>query len=360
LATRSPFSQLSAKLLGIIALVIMLATFIVWISIDYFAIDYFASLLDKYKVPKKNEVLQMFLDAAHHGLMWASLGALILGLGLGFLLIRMLLGPLYQMIGITGKISQGDYTSRVRIASRDEIGELGAAFNAMTDNLQRIEQLRKKMVIDVAHELRGPLTNIRGYLDALSNGVLPPTRKLVESLHDETLRLSNLSDDLMRLSVADAARLTLRRESIDLSELLAHTLNRFQAQFAEKAITIETQFPESSEPINADSEKLTQVVQNLLDNALRYTSRDGHVRIAMERGTNLVKVAFANTAEPISREDLALIFERFYRIDKSRSREHGGAGIGLAIVKELIEAHGGQVGAESAAGENWIWVTLPA
>ena len=360
MATRPLFSQLSTKLLGVIALVIVLATFIVWVSIDYFAIDYFASLLDKYKVPKKNEVLEMFLEAAHRGLMWASLGALVLGLFLGFLVIRMILSPLYQMIGITGKIAHGDYTPRVRIASRDEIGELGAAFNAMTDNLQRIEQLRKKMVVDVAHELRGPLTNIRGYLEALSNGVLPPTSKIVEALHEETLRLGNLSEDLMRLSVADAARLTLRRESIDLRELLARSLNLFQAQFVDKAITVETPFSGSQDPVDADSEKLAQVVQNLLDNAWRYTPRGGQVRVSVEYPPKSAKVIVANTGEAISAEDLSLIFERFYRIDKSRSRKHGGAGIGLAIVKELIEAHGGQVGAESATGENRIWFTLPA
>ncbi|MEJ7668588.1 MAG: ATP-binding protein [Casimicrobiaceae bacterium] len=360
LPPRLLFSRLSTKLLGAVALVIVVATFIVWVAIDFFALEYFADLLDKYKVPKKNEVLKMFLEAAHRGLIWASLGALILGLALSVLLIRMILGPLYQMIGITGKIAHGDYTPRIRITSRDEIGELGAAFNAMTDNLQRIEQLRKKMVIDVAHELRGPLTNIRGYLEALSNGVLPATSKIVEALHEETLRLGNLSDDLMRLSVADAARLTLRREPIDLRQLLAHSLNLFQTQFADKAITVETQFSEARDPVDADSEKLAQVAQNLLDNAWRYTPREGHVRVSVARAPKAVKMVVANTGEAISGEDLSLIFERFYRIDKSRSREHGGAGIGLAIVKELIEAHGGQVGAESAAGENRIWFTLPA
>jgi len=359
LATRPLFSQLLAKLLGGVALVIVLAAFIVWVAIDFFAVDYFADMLDKYKVPKKNEVLKMFLESAHRGLVWASVGALVLGLALSVLLIRMILGPLFQMIGITGKIACGDYTARVRIASRDEIGELGAAFNAMTDNLQRIEHLRKKMVIDVAHELRGPLTNIRGYLEALSNGVLSPTAKIIEALHEETRRLANLSDDLLQLSVADAARLTLRREPIDLRMLLTRTLNLFQAQFAEKAITVGTQFSPPPDPVDADSEKLVQVVQNLLENAWRYTPRNGQVRVATEPAPKSVKVTVANTGEPISGEDLSLIFERFYRIDKSRSREHGGAGIGLAIVKELIEAHGGKVGAESAGGENRIWFTLP-
>lgn len=360
MAPNALFSRLLTKLLAVIALALVLATVIVWAAIDFFALEHFSGLLDQYQVPKKDEVMEMFLDAAHRGVILAGLGALTLGLVSSFLLIRVILGPLYQMIGVTRNIAQGDYATRVGIASRDEIGALGASINAMTDNLQRIEQLRKKMVVDVAHELRGPLTNIRGYLEALNNGVLSPSRDVVEALNEETLRLSNLADALLRLSVADAARSTLRREAIDLRELVSHSLRRFTARFDEKGIAVDTQHLGPHDPVLADGEKLVQVMQNLLDNALRYTPRGGRVRLCVERGPGLAKMSVASTGEVISEADLVLIFERFYRIDKSRSREHGGAGIGLAIVKELIEAHGGKVGGESGAGENTIWFTLPA
>lgn len=360
MAPNGLFSRLLTKLLGVIALALLLATVIVWASIDFFAFEHFSGLLDKYQVPDKNEVLDMFLEAAHRGVVLAGLGALALGLGASFLLIRLILSPLYQMIGVTRNIAQGDYSPRVQIVSRDEIGALGASINAMTDNLQRIEQLRKKMVVDVAHELRGPLTNVRGYLEALSNGVLPPSRTVVDALHEESLRLSNLADDLLRLSVADGARSTLRREAIDLRELVLRSLEPFKARFDEKGIAVDIQEVRAIEPVHADGEKIPQVLQNLLDNAVRYTPRGGRVRLLVERNSERSKVTVSSTGEPISDANLALIFERFYRIDKSRSREHGGAGIGLAIVKELIEAHGGKVGAERRAGENRIWFTLPA
>lgn len=352
-------SQLLIRLVGVVALTIACATVVGWLSIEFFAADYFASLLDRYQVPKKKEVLDMFLEAAHRGLLWAALLSLVAGLTLGFLLVRRLLGPLYQMIAISRQISRGDYTARVHIARQDEVGELGAAFNAMIDNLQRIEQLRKKMVVDIAHQLRAPLTNIRGYIEALTNQTLTPTPNVLSLLHEETLRLGNLTEDLMRLSVADAARWTLRREAMDLRELLAHTLALYKNQFADKSIAVETRSSGPASKISADSEKLAQVLQNLLDNAWRYTPNGGRVRISIDTLPHSVKAEVANTGEPIAETDLPLIFERFYRIDKARSRNHGGAGIGLAIVKELVEAHGGKTGAESADGENRIWFSLP-
>ena len=352
--------SLLVKLLGVISLVIALVTAIVWASIDFFAFDYFGSLLDEYQVPKKQEVLDMFLDAAHRGLIVAGLISLALGLAAGYLLIAMILKPLYQMIAVTRQVAHSEHTSHVTADSEDEIGELGKAFNAMTDNLQRIEKLRRQMVIDVAHELRSPLTNIRGYLEALGSGVMPFTPKIIDSLHEETLRLGNLTDDLMRLSAADAARLTLRKQPVDLGELVGHSLNLFRSRFDEKSIAVDTEFKADGQKIAADPEKLAQIVQNILDNAWRYTPLGGHVRISIERTPGALKTICANTGDPISETDLSLIYERFYRIEKSRSREHGGAGIGLAIAKEMVAAHGGEVGAESADGENRIWFTLPA
>lgn len=353
-------SRLVWKLLAILALVILLAVAIVWLAIDFFALKYFSSLLVQYDIPKQREVMQMFLESVHRYLVWAGLAAVIFALAVGFWLIKMVLRPLHQMIAITGKIAHGDFTGRVQVSSEDEIGELGKAFNTMTDNLNRIEQLRKKMVLDIAHELRAPLTNMRGYLEALKDGVLPPSQKAVEALHEETLRLGNLSEDLLRLSVADAARLTLEYEKVDLREPLAHSMNLFSGQFAEKAITVETHIPEEPVEIMADSEKLAQIVQNILDNAWKFTPRGGRIRVSLEPASGSVKTVVANTGEPLADEDLTLIFERFYRVDKSRSRARGGAGIGLAIVKELVEAHGGRVGAESSGGENRIWFVLPS
>jgi signal transduction histidine kinase len=351
-------SPLLRKLLLIIAAVIALAMLVVWLALNLFAADYHSFLMEKYNLPKE-EVQHIFLAAAHRYLVWAGFAAITSSVLLGFLLIRRILGPLYQMGVVTAKVAHGDYTERVRVTSADEVGELAKSFNRMTDSLQRFEQMREAMVANVAHELRAPLTNMRGYLEALSDGVLPPSRETFELLHEETLRLATLSDDLLTLSNADAARSNLKPKKLDLREHLLHALDLFRIQFAAKEITVVTEFPDGAGETLADPDKLGQVVHNLLHNVWQYTALGGRVRISVEPSPGWVRVTFANTGGGIAAEDLPLIFERFYRAEKSRSREYGGAGIGLAIVKELVEAHGGQVGAESSPAETRVWFTLP-
>lgn len=351
-------SRLLRKFLLIAVLVIALAILVVWLAIDLFAADYFSFLMEKYNLPKE-EVQPIFLAAAHRYLLRAAFVALALAVLLSFLLTRRVLKPLYQMGVVTGKIARGDYAVRVRVTSADEIGELAKSFNGMADSLERFERLREDMVANVAHELRAPLTNMRGYLEALSQGVLPPSQKTLEMLHEETLRLSGLTDDLLLLSKADIARTTLRPTKFDLQGCVTQALDFFRAQFETREITVETEFPEGADEVTADHDKIGQVVRNLLQNTLQYTPRGGCVRILLERRPGWVRATFANSGDGISENDLPYIFERFYRAEKSRSREYGGAGIGLAIVKELVEAHGGQVGAESSASETRVWFELP-
>ncbi len=215
------------------------------------------------------------------------------------------------------------------------------------------------MMIDVAHELRTPLTNIRGYLEALTDGIMTPTKETFELLHEEILRLVRLVEDILQLAKADAACADLRKVLIQIEEVIHQGLDSFQSQFHCKNIQVETGFRERPKRLLADPEKLSQVVTNLLQNAYQYTPQSGRVRISTEQVPGEVKVIFANTGGELSKNDLPFIFERFYRGEKSRSRDHGGAGIGLAIVKELIEAHGGHVGAEIAGDETRVWFTLP-
>jgi len=352
-------SRLLWKLLGINVLVIGVVILIVWFAIDYLASNYFMALMKDYNI-SPTDVHQMFLDATHRSLIWATLATLALAVILSFLLTKKVLAPLSQMTAITRKIATGDYTAQVRISAADEVGQLAAAFNQMADSLRRVEQLRKTMVIDVAHELRTPLTNMRGYIEAFSDGVMAPSKEALESLYEETLRLAKLVEDLLQLARADASRGTIRRQRINLQELVSQVLELFQPKFAEKEIVVEVDLSRAGDRLMADPEKLSQVVSNLLQNACQYTPRGGHVRVFAERPPGKIKVSFANTGDGIADEDLPFIFERFYRGEKSRSREHGGAGIGLAIVKELIEAHRGEVGANNTATETHVWFTLPA
>jgi len=347
------------KLLGVNVLVIGVVILIVWFAIDYLASNYFMKLMKDYNI-SPTAVHEMFLNATHRSMIWATLVSLTLAVVLSVWLTKKLLNPLFQMIGVTQKIASGDYRARVQASSRDEISQLAVSFNQMADSLQRIEQLRKTMVIDVAHELRTPLTNLRGYLEALKDEVLPPSKQTLHSLHEETLYLVKLVEDLLQLARAEAAKGALKQQRVHLQELLSQVLDFFLPKFAEKGIFTAMKMAGDAVQIMADPEKLSQVFRNLLQNAWQHTPPGGNVGISTERLPGRIKMIFANTGEGIAKEDLPFIFERFYRGDKSRSREHGGAGIGLAIVKELVEAHGGEVGAESSSAETTVWFTLPA
>ncbi|MDH3874261.1 MAG: ATP-binding protein [Desulfobacteraceae bacterium] len=346
------------KLLGINILVIGFVIAIVWLSIDYLSADYFMVLMEKYKI-SPGPSHEMFLSAVHRYLIWASLSALLLALLLSFLLIKRVLGPLAQMAEITRSISSGDYSVSIPIRSKDEVGQLAMAFNRMADSLQKIERLRKTMMIDVAHELRTPLSNIQGYLEALIDDVVPASRETFELLHDETLRLTHLVEDILHLAKADAARETLDLMDIRIGDVIERVLDVFRTQFETKRIDVDSTKVDGTVRIYADPEKMTQVIRNLMQNAYQYTISGGTVKIITRSMNQDIQVVFANTGVEVAEQDLPFIFERFYRGEKSRSREHGGAGIGLAIVKELIEAHNGKVGAQIHNDETRVWFSLP-
>ncbi len=346
------------KLLGINVLVIGSVIIIVWMAIDYLAAGYFMALMEKYNISPTSSQ-QMFVSAVHRYLIWASLAALLLAVVLSFLLTRKVLRPLRQMTTIAQKISTGDYSGRVPLVSGDEVGQLAASFNRMAESLHLVEGLRKTLMIDVAHELRTPLTNIRGYLEALIDGVAAPTRETFELLQEETMRLIHLLEDVLLLAKADAARTDLHKKEVSIRDLILQGLDIFRPQFESKTIRVETQLGKGADSVLADPDKITQVVTNLLQNACQYTPTGGSVRVYTEQALGEIKVIFVNTGGELSQKDLPFIFERFYRGEKSRSRERGGAGIGLAIVKELIEAHDGRVGAEISDKEIRIWFSIP-
>lgn len=352
-------SRLLWKFLGISLLLIGLVILQLWLYIDYLASNYFTVLMRDYDI-SPTAAHQMFLDAVHRYLLWGSVYAVAFTGTLGLLLTKMVLRPLSEITEISKRIAEGDYTVRVPISSKNEVGQLAAAFNRMADSLQRIEEVRRTMAMNVAHELRTPLTNMRGYLEGLSDGVVVPSKQTFELLHQETLRLVNLVEDHLQLVKVDGARTNLTRQRVNLRELVLQALNLFRPKFVTKGIIFDTELSIVDGEVFVDPEKLTQVFRNLFQNAWQYTPPGGRVKLSAEHLPGIVKLVFSNSGEGIAEADLPYIFERFYRGEKSRSREHGGAGIGLAIVKELIEAHGGKVGAESSLGETRLWITLPA
>jgi two-component system sensor histidine kinase BaeS len=347
------------KLMAIHLVVICFAMAIVWLSIDTLAAGYFVTLMEKYNISPK-PAHAMFLSAIHRYLLWTFLGAVALAVLLSFLMMRRVLAPLSRMSVITREISAGNFGARVPVGTRDEVGQLAQAFNHMAASLEAIERLRRTLMIDVAHELRTPLTNIRGYLEALNDRVLPFSKETFSLLQQETLRLAELVEDVLQLARADAAHGRLDLAPTDLVEIIQTALAQFARTMAEKSVTVQRNLPKAPVVIAADRRRLTRIVRNLTDNAVRYSPPGGDVTVRLEADTQQVRLEYSNAADRLVADDLPYLFERFYRGEKSRSRQHGGAGIGLAIVKELVEAHGGKVGAALEKGRFRIHLTLPA
>jgi two-component system sensor histidine kinase BaeS len=350
--------RLVHKLLAVNLPLVVAVLVVVWISIDTLAADYFTTLMDRYHVSPV-ESNRMFLEAVHRYILWASAGGLGVAVVASFLLTHWMLKPLSDVADGARRIAHGDYAARVEATASDEVGEVARAFNAMAGDLARIESLRKTMVADVAHELRTPLTNMRGYLEALRDGVIPPAAETFTMLEAEAVRLVRLVEDLSALTRADAAKGALRFEPVDLTDLVHEAAALCAPRFGEKGIALDVSDGAPS-PVRGDKAWLLTVTRNLLDNALRYTPSGGSVAVSLGGDGAQVRVTVTNTGVEIPSADLPFVFERFYRVDKSRSRDSGGAGIGLAIVKQLVEAHGGTVGAESGAGATRIWFSLPA
>jgi len=338
--------------------VIVVVFLVIWFAVDKLAANYFMALMKIYDI-NPDHIHRMFLTSVHYYLIWASLAGIAVAICISFFLTRKQLRPLSQMTEITRQIAAGKFDLRADVVSSDEVGQLGIAFNNMADRLGKIERLRKAMVADVAHELRTPLTNLRGYLEALNDGVIPPSPETLAMLQQENLRLVSLVDNLQQLARAEAANSYLNRETIKLRELIDQMLQLHRLNFEEKQISVSTSWQTPPVTITGDRDKLLQAIQNLLDNCRKYTPVGGSVTIIVTSAEQMVKIAFVNSGPPIAPEHLPFIFERFYRADRSRSRHQGGAGIGLAITRELIEAHGGSVGAESVENGTCVWISLP-
>ncbi|MGC8782253.1 MAG: sensor histidine kinase, partial [Anaerolineae bacterium] len=291
------------------------------------------------------------------------LGALIAGLAAVLVTLALsvrILRPIERLTRAAERLEKGDLAVRVPVDSTDEIGHLARAFNAMADSLAQQEQLRRNMVNDVAHELRTPLTNLRGYLEAARDGLLTPDADLVANLYEETMLLSRLVADLQELAQAEAGQLKLLRQPSDLAAIVGQAAAIVRPQAEAKGLDLTVDLPTDLPPVEVDPERIGQVLRNLLNNAIAHTPAGGHISITAGIVGPQMAVSVRDTGIGISPEDLPHVFERFYRADKSRARQTGGAGLGLAIVRQLVMAHGGQVSAQSEPGRGSTFTfTLP-
>lgn len=260
----------------------------------------------------------------------------------------------------TNQLASGRYDIRVPAEAGDELGQLARDFNRLAHTLDRNEQQRRRWVADISHELRTPLAILRGEIEAMQDQIRPMTPHNLAALHNEVLHLGHLVDDLYELSLAEIGGLSYLREAVDLNGLIAQATAAHQDQFEVRGLRLVYRLPEQPLILVGDSGRLRQVLDNLLQNALRYTDPGGLVRIGLERVEERLILSIADSAPGVPEEALAHLFERLYRVEHSRSRAHGGAGLGLALCRSIVEAHHGAIAAApSSLGGLEITITFP-
>ena len=291
------------------------------------------------------------LSAVNRSLVWTGIAAAVLGTLLIALLSGRVLSPVQSLGAAALRLGRGDLTQRAPASGSAEIKQLAASFNAMAANLEEAERYRRDLAADVAHELRTPVSNIQGYLEAIKDGLLEPSGDTIDVIYSQVTHLSRLVEDLRLLAQVESGALRLDRLPSPVPDLLQRCLDAARPRAEASGIQLSLATNPATPLVEMDSTRIAQVVDNLLDNAITHTPESGSVSIAAApTGDGRVEVSVSDTGNGIPEEDLPRLFDRFYRADPSRSRSTGGAGLGLTIAKQLVEAHGGTIEAASAPG----------
>jgi two-component system sensor histidine kinase BaeS len=312
--------------------------------------------------PPLNEVVDVrFVEQQRRSFFLIALLVGLVSVTLAWPLANALVRPLRRVTEGARALSVGRFDTRVQVESRDELGELARDFNVLAETLERTEQARRQWVADVSHELRTPLSVLKGELEALQDGVRPLDQAAVASLQADVDRLNRLVEDLYQLSKSDLGALSYRKEEVDALAILREDVDTLAGEFAKAGVTIELEAAGvEAVTLHADPERLSQLFRNLLSNSLRYTDRGGRLEIAVSRQPGRLVLDFQDTPPGVPEANLPRLFERFYRVEASRSRVHGGAGLGLAICRNIVDAHGGRIEARpSPLGGLWVHVELP-
>jgi signal transduction histidine kinase len=281
----------------------------------------------------------------------AGLIAVCVALILAYFLSRRILSPVKALTKAARQFGKGDFNHRVPYQGKGEMGELALSFNSMAENLEKNEQMRRNMVADVAHELRTPISNLKGYLEAISDGVVKPDESIIRSLNEEASSLTRLVGDLQELTLVDAGKLKMDIQPEDIFHIVKEAVAAIQPKAINKELTVRNELTNELPLVEIDAQRIRQVLNNLLNNAVSYTVKGGSVTVTGKRQEDKIFIGIADTGEGIPPEELKLIFERFYRVDKSRARTTGGSGLGLTIAKRLVEAHGGTISVASEPGK---------
>ena len=304
---------------------------------------------------------QRFLREQKLALVLTAEVVVLLAAALSLVLARRLVRPLNELTQATHQLAAGNYAIRVSADSRDELGQLACDFNTLALTLEKSELTRRQWVADISHELRTPLAILRSEIEALQDGIRQPSIEKINSLHGEVMHLARLVDDLYQLSLSDVGALSYRKTELDLALVLEETVSHFRQEFFNKKITLETNNPEAAlTAVFGDAERLYQLFSNVLDNSLKYTDSGGRLLVSLQVDMNRIIISFSDSAPSVSAPDLSRLFERLYRVESSRNRSTGGAGLGLAICKNIIEAHSGSIIAQaSELGGLCIRIELP-
>ena len=319
------------------------------IVVDEQVVGYWGLSFHSVSGPKPPE--QILLRGIERLVVFLTILVTTTGLIVGGVLTRSLTIPLRRLVAATQAVATGDLGRQVEESGSDEIVQVAHAFNEMTAALEKTEELRQDLMADVAHELRTPLSVVQGNLRAILDDVYPLEKVEIARLYDETRLLSRLVDDLRELAQAEAGQLSLNLRATDLAELLHFTVTNFEPAAECKEIHLSLEVANALPAIEADPDRLAQVLRNLLANALRHTPIGGWIAVSASLAPGYIRVAVADNGRGIEPQHLESVFDRFWRTDRSRSRESGGSGLGLAIAKSLVEAHGGRIWAESAPGQ---------
>lgn len=297
---------------------------------------------------------QLYIDfraSFNEALLYAALAAMAAAVALSLYLSRSVIAPVHAMSLASQRIADGRYDERVQVRGEDELAQLAMRFNQMAGKLDQVESMRRRLIGDVSHELRTPLTAIKGSMEGLMDGVLPATQETFQQIHTEADRLNRLVDDLQELSRVEARAYELEIRPLDVFSLVRTVTKRLASQAELNHVLLDIELAPDLPRVLADEDRAVQVLTNLVGNALQYTPENGKVTIFAKRIDHEVQISVRDTGTGIPPEHLPHIFDRFYRVDASRSRSRragGGSGIGLTIARALVEAHGGRIWAESA------------
>ncbi len=372
-------TSLRTKLFLSYLAVVLIVVVTVFVIMSQFAPDFFGASMhsmmsgsDGYGMGMGNQgsgAVSANLDAAFRqavtqGLVLSATLATVAALALSFLVARQIANPVRRMLTATRRIGGGHYAERVVVSPAnmgDELGQLAESFNDMASALEKTERRRVELVGDVAHELRTPIATLTGYLEGLLDGVVEPSPETWAKLHTESLRLGRIVDDLQELSRAEARQIPIRVTRVSPEAIVNAARDRVAPEFVEKGLELRIASLTGLPDVLADQDRAVQALTNLLTNALRYTPAPGLVDVSVLREGTMLAFRVRDTGVGIAPENLARVFERFYRVEKSRSRALGGSGIGLTITKALVEAMHGSIRAESVGlGKGSVFTfTLP-